>query len=141
VSRWTCPRCDREFERAHQAHVCAPGCTVDETFAGRAPVQREIYDALIAHLTTLGPVHVDAVHVGVFLKSDRKLAEVRPKARSLSLLLLLPRTIREARITRTIRVAGDRTVHVVELRGIDDVDQQLCEWLTEAYVAARRPMT
>jgi hypothetical protein len=103
-------------------------------------VQREIYDALIAHLTTLGPVHVDAVRVGVFLKSDRKLAEVRPKAHTLSLLLLLPRTIRDARITRTIGVAGDRTVHAVELRGVDDVDQQLCEWLTEAYVAATHPM-
>jgi hypothetical protein len=43
-----------------------------------------IYDALITHLRTIGPVHEDAVTVGVFLKHERKLAEVRPMARSLS---------------------------------------------------------
>ena len=27
--RWVCPRCDREFGGVNQAHVCAPGITVD----------------------------------------------------------------------------------------------------------------
>jgi hypothetical protein len=70
-----------------------PACTVDECFAGRPPVQRAIYDTMVAHLTTLGPVHEDAVGVGVFLKHDGKLAEVRPKAKSVSLALALPRQI------------------------------------------------
>ncbi len=93
MSRWTCPRCDREFGRANTAHVCVPGCTVDECFAPWPPLWRDIYDAIWEHLASLGPVHADAVKVGVFLLSDRKLAEVRPKARSLSLELLLPRTV------------------------------------------------
>src|SRR5690349_8434546 len=87
VSRWTCPNCEREFGRTNQSHVCLPGNTVDESFEGRPPVQREIYELLMAHLSTLGPVHVDAVRVGLFLKSARKFAEVRPRARSLSLWL------------------------------------------------------
>ncbi|TMR10026.1 hypothetical protein ETD86_41150 [Nonomuraea turkmeniaca] len=82
AGRWTCPQCDREFARARQSHVCVPGCTVDETFAPYPPVYREIYDRLVERL---GPIHDDAVRVGVFLKSERKFAEVRPKARSLSL--------------------------------------------------------
>jgi hypothetical protein len=136
VGRWICPRCDREFERTHQAHVCVPGCSVDETFAGRDPVQRAIYEELMAHLTTLGPVHADAVRVGVFLKSDRKLAEVRPMARSLSLALTLPRVLQDGRIARRIRLSGDRTVHVVRLRSVADVDDQVRDWLTEAYDGA-----
>jgi hypothetical protein len=54
-----------------------PGCTVDRSFQGRPAVQRAIYDALITHLRTLGPVHEDAVAVGVFLLHERKFAEVR----------------------------------------------------------------
>src|SRR5438270_10534584 len=115
MSRWTCPACDREFGRAHQAHVCVPGCTVEETFAGRPPVQRAVYDALVAHLDTLGPVHADAVRVGVFLKNERKLAEVRPKARSLTLWLLLPRRIDDPRVSRYERVSADRVAHVLKL--------------------------
>lgn len=99
-------------------------------------MQRAIYEELMAHLTTLGPVHADAVRVGVFLKSDRKLAEVRPMARSLSLALTLPRVLQDGRIARRIRLSGDRTVHVVRLRSVADVDDQVRDWLTEAYDAA-----
>jgi len=44
VTRWTCPRCDREFGSANQSHTCIPGCTVDATFAGRPPALRAVYD-------------------------------------------------------------------------------------------------
>ena len=90
----------------------------------------------MAHLSTLGPIHVDAVAIGVFLKHDRKLAEVRPKARCLSLELVLPRTVQDPRIARTLRIAGDRAVHILKLTSVDDVDDQLLDWLTEAYDAA-----
>jgi uncharacterized protein DUF5655 len=136
VSRWICPRCDREFGRVHQAHTCVPGGSVADTFAGRPPVQRSIYDALTAHLSMLGPVHADAVRVGVFLKRERTLAEVRPMARSLSVNIVLPRMVDDPRVVRTIRVTGDRTVHVLRLHRVDDVDDQVRDWLTEAYDAA-----
>lgn len=136
MARWTCPRCDREFALAHQSHVCVPGLTVDECFAQWPPIEREIYDAVIAFLATLGPVHVDAVRVGVFLKRDRKLAELRPKARCLSLQLVLPRQVDHPRIARTIRVSGERVVHVVKLTRVEDVDEQVRAWLTEAYADA-----
>ena len=136
VSRWTCPKCDREFGRAQQSHVCVPGCTVEECLAPWPPAYREIYDRITDHLATLGPLHADAVRVGVFLKSDRKLAEVRPKARSLSLALFLPRPVDHPRISRRYPPSGDRTAHMIKLLDPDDVDEQLCAWLTESYDAA-----
>jgi hypothetical protein len=136
VARWTCPRCDREFARQHQSHVCVPGCTVDECFAGRPASQRAIYDELMAHMHTLGPVHVDAVKVGIFLKHDRKFAEIRPAARSLSLSLTLPRRVDDPRVARAIPVSADRTVHFVKLREVPEVDALVRDWLTEAYHAA-----
>jgi len=134
--RWTCPECDREFSRARQSHVCVPGCTVDDCFAGRPAFQRAADDAIVDHLGTLGPFHEDAVGVGVFLKARHKLAEVRPKARSLSVALVLPREIDDPRVASRIRVAGDRTVHVIKIVRVDEVDEELKDWLTEAYDAA-----
>ncbi len=136
MDRWTCPACEREFARGHQAHTCVPGGTVDESFAGRSPVQREIYEAIMAHLATLGPVHADAVRVGVFLKSDRKFAEARPRARGLSLGLFLPRPVRSPRITRALTPIGDRVVHFLTLTRVEDVDDELREWLSLAYDVA-----
>jgi hypothetical protein len=136
VTRWTCPRCDREFGRARQSHTCVPGITVDAAFAGRSPAARAVYDAILAHVRRLGPVHEDAVSVGVFLKSDRKLAEVRPRSRDVWLGLYLPRPVRDPRIARVLGPAGPRVVHVILLRGADDVDDQVRAWLTEAFLHA-----
>jgi hypothetical protein len=133
VSRWICPRCDREFGRAHQAHICVPGQTVDDSFAGPAVRWRPIYDAIAAHLRGLGPVHEDAVTVGVFLKHHRTFAEVRPKARSLTVWLMLSRPLDDARVSRRERIAAQRYAHVVKLTDAREVDDQLRGWLTEAY--------
>jgi hypothetical protein len=136
MARWVCPRCDREFGRVHQSHVCVPGGTVEESFRGRPAAQREIYEALMAHLRELGPVHADAVKVGVFLKRDRKLAEVRPMARSLSLALVLPGRLDHPRVDRSLPISGDRVVHFIRLRRVEEVDDELRAWLTEAYANA-----
>ncbi|RJL24269.1 DUF5655 domain-containing protein [Bailinhaonella thermotolerans] len=130
MERWVCPGCDREFERARQAHVCVPGCTVDEVFEPWPPAYREIYDRL---LDGLGPVHEDAVGVGVFLKSARKFAEVRPKARSLSLALVLERPIAHPLLSRSLRFSAGRTWHFFKLTRPEDVDGELLDLTAEAY--------
>ena len=133
MDRWTCPRCEREFGKARQAHTCVPGITVDQTFAGRPAWQQPIYDAIVDHLATLGPVHADAVYVGVFLKRVQKLAEVRPKTRSVSLELVLPRAVESTRVARRITISPARVVHVVKLTDVAQVDDELRAWLTESY--------
>lgn len=134
--RWTCPRCDRQFGRANQAHVCVPGCTVDDSFTGRPPWQRAAYDAVLASLRAQGPVHEDAVRVGVFLLAERKFAEVRPVARSLNLWLILPRLPDDPRISRSEPLARGRFAALVKIGGPADVDDQLRGWLSEALAAA-----
>jgi Domain of unknown function (DUF5655) len=94
---------------------------------------REIYDAVIEHLTTLGPVHEDAVNVGIFLKSDRKIASFRPRVRSVLLSFFLPYELTDPRITRALPVARGRIAHMINLISTDQVDDQLREWLSEAY--------
>lgn len=133
MARWTCPQCDREFGRAHQSHTCVPGGTVEQTFAGRPQSFVDAFWVILSTLERLGPVHVDAVGVGVFLKSDRKLAEIRPMARGLAVCLLLSHTIPSPRVTRTMRASADRTASVIRIQGPSDVDDELRGWLTEAY--------
>ena len=136
MTRWTCPACEREFARKNQAHTCAPGTTVDGTFASYPEGHRQIYDAIIGHLRALGEVHEDAVTVGVFLKRDDKFAEVRPMARSVSLNLVLPRTIHDPRVSKAVRIAEGRVVHLIKLTTRSDVDDQLCDWLEESFEAS-----
>lgn len=95
-----------------------------------------MYDAILGHLESLGPVHEDAVGVGVFLKRDRKLAEVRPRSRDVSLALYLPRPVPDPRFTRVLGHTTPRVVHFVILHDAGEVDGQLRGWLTEAFLHA-----
>jgi hypothetical protein len=133
VARWVCPNCDREFASPNQAHVCVPGIAVDDLLTRHPRWVSEIYGAVIGHLKTLGPVHEDAVNVGIFLKSDRKLASFRPRVRSVLLSFFLPYELTDPRIVRTLPVAAGRIAHMINLTSADQVDNQLQEWLTEAY--------
>ena len=128
-----CPNCEREFASANQAHVCVPGITVNDLLARHPGWVEELYRLVIEHLGTLGPVHEDAVDVGVFLKSDRKIASFRPRVRSVLLSFFLPYELTDPRIARALPVASGRVAHMINLRSADEVDDQLRQWLSEAY--------
>jgi hypothetical protein len=133
MARWVCPNCEREFASANQAHVCVPGITVDDLLARHPPWVGDIYGAVIEHLSSLGPVHEDAVNVGIFLKSDRKIASFRPRVRSVLLSLFLPYELTDSRIARALPVASGRIAHMINITSADQVDDQLRVWLSEAY--------
>jgi hypothetical protein len=72
----------------------------------------------------------------VFLKAAQKFAEVRPGGRALAVWLLLSREIRDPRFSRVLPIARGRWAHLLRLPGPEDVDQQVYDWLDEAYSAA-----
>lgn len=128
--RWTCPECDREFGRTRASHVCVPGTTVDAVFAGKPAYMRAVYDTILARLQASGPVHEDAVTVGVFLKAERKIAEVRPMTRIVKLHLMLPRPVEGAQQVS----AGSWWLQ--QSFTSDDVPERVLMLLDEAYDAA-----
>jgi hypothetical protein len=136
VGRWTCPECGRQFGRNHQSHDCAPALSLAEYFATGPAHERPIFDAVMAHVRTLGPVYVEPVSVGIFLKRGGKFAELRPKVKWVALWFAVHRPIEHPKIARTIRGSSTRTHHVINLRTPDDVDDDVRAWLTEAYFDA-----
>ena len=133
---WTCPDCGRLFRRRGQSHECAPALSIDEYFATGPPWERPVFDAVIAHLDTVGPVHVEPVSVGIFLKRSQSFAQLRPLSRWVALSMRLPRRVESPRIARKVVPYGPWFHHVVNLRGAKDVDDDVRGWLTEAYLNA-----
>ncbi len=128
---WTCPDCQRRFRRTGQSHECAPAMTLADYLATAPPHEPPVVEAVLSHLHELGPVHVEPVSVGVFLKRAQSFAELRPKVRWEAVALRMPRRIESDRIAR--RPGG--LWHVVNVRTAEEVDDQLRDWLTEAYLA------
>jgi hypothetical protein len=108
--------------------------TLDEYFSTGPARERPIFEAVLEHLESLGPVLVEPVSVGILLKRRYTFAELRPMVRWVALSFGLSRPLDHPRIARRMKVSDRRTYFVVNLRDPADVDDQVREWLTEAYL-------
>jgi len=107
---------------------------LDDWFADRPAEHRAIYEAVAGHLSTIGPIVVDAADVGILIKHSRTFAELRPKRGGLALSIILSRSLAHPRITRTLRASTNRSAYFVDLQRADDVDEEVRAWLTESYL-------
>jgi hypothetical protein len=134
VAPWRCPDCDRQFRRAGQSHECEPALSLEEYFATDPGHERPVFDAVMAHLDSVGPVHVEPVAVGIFLKKSQGFAELRTRDKWVALSFSLGRQVEHPTIVRKVIRYRGRYHHVANLRTPEDFDDQLREWLTEAYL-------
>jgi len=130
---WICPRCGRRFARTRQTHECSPAMSLDQYFSTGPPYERPVFEAVHAYLCTLGPVHVEPVSVGIFIKRTGSFVELRPMTRWVAMSFPMPRRIDHPLIARQPIVAGTRIYHVVNLAGPADLVDPVRDWLAEAY--------
>jgi Domain of unknown function (DUF5655) len=108
--------------------------TLQEYFSTGPPIEKPIFDAVMAHLDTLGPVHVEPVSVGIFFKNPRTFAQQRPMTKWVALSFSVSRKVDHRLMTRKPIAHGGRYYCVINLRSPDDLDDQIRSWLTEAYL-------
>jgi hypothetical protein len=138
VEPWICPECGRQFGKTRQSHDCAPAMSLDEYFETGPAHERPVFDAVMAHVATLGPVHVEPVSVGIFFKNPRKFAELRPMQRWVALSFSLSRRAAHRTIVRKVIPYGGRFYHVANLALPADFDDDARALLTEAYEESLR---
>jgi hypothetical protein len=105
-------------------------------FATGPSHERPVFDAIMRSLAPVGPVHVEPVSVGLFLKNPAKFAELRPMTRWVSVSFFLRRRAAHRTITRKVVPYGDRWWHVANVASAEDVDDSFGALLAEAYGVA-----
>lgn len=133
---WTCPQCQRLFRRQGQAHECAPAMSLDEYFSTGPERERPIFEAVMAHLDTVGMVHVEPLSVGIYLKRSQTFAVLTPMTKWVALGFSLARVAHGPQLSRKVQTYGLHSWHTVNLRAPDDLDDQVLDWLTEAYLSS-----
>jgi hypothetical protein len=110
--------------------------TLDEYFSTGPPHERPVFEAVMAHLATLGPVHVEPVSVGIFLKRDGSFMELRPMERWVAMSFPLRRRAQHRTIVRKVMQWHGRYYHIANVRGPEDLDDALLDLITESYADA-----
>lgn len=114
--------------------------TLEEFFANSHERERPIYDLVSAHLESIGEVTTEAVQVGIFFKNGPVVVELRPKKKWVAVTFKLPDKLNSSRLSRKVINAsgsgsGGLWYHVVNVSDASEIDDQLLEWLTRAYLA------
>lgn len=138
MSLWTCPECARRFGKRNQQHECAPAMELEDYFSTGPERERPIFDAVWAHLSTLvgdggDGVYLEPVSVGIFFKGRRTFAQLRPMTRWVALSFSLDRKLTSDRLSRKVMAHGGRYYHVINIADPSEVDDEVRDWLTEAF--------
>jgi hypothetical protein len=111
--------------------VCEPGLPLEVWLETLPEPQRLAAEKILAVVRRHAGLIIEAVNVGVFVKRDRTLIELRPKQRWLQLSFISAAAITSPRIARTIPLAGG-TAYFVRVPNEATVDTELRGWLAKS---------
>jgi hypothetical protein len=107
--------------------------TVAEHFERRAPVVREIYDAILAAARELGPVIEDPKKTSIHLVRRTAFGGVATQNEKLVLTLRSPTAQASDRIHRQEQASANRWHLQIHLADPAKVDDEVKRWLKQAW--------
>jgi Domain of unknown function (DUF5655) len=110
--------------------------SLEDYFATGPAHERPVFDAVMSELAQVGPVHVEPVSVGIFLKKSRTFVELRPMTKWVAVSFSLLHPARHKLITRKVAQYNGRYYHVANVSRPSDIDEALLSLLTEAYLSS-----
>ena len=107
--------------------------SIDEYFESARPFERPVFDIVISGLEHLDGLIIDPLNVGILLKNGPMFAELRPKTKWTALGFSLGRKLESNRLSRKVVDYGKKYFHVINVTEPEQIDDQVMEWLIEAY--------
>ncbi len=136
---WACPQCGRQFVSPNKWHSCGR-YKIDDHFAGKDPIVREIFDHLLETLQQFGPVTAYAVKTRIVFQAETQFAAAMTRKRWLDGYLWLRRRAAHPAIQRIEMHVFRDYGHIFRLTKPEDLDEALIALLREAYMLGCRPL-
>ena len=100
---------------------------------GASPLVATLFEQFVEFVDNCGETIIEATRTSVSFKSPGLFAVVLFQNKGLKVTFWLPRRINHPRITRSEAITPQEYVHYLSITSLDDLDQQLGNWLCEAY--------
>lgn len=132
---WTCPTCEREFAKENQWHSCGKYELTDH-FVGRSPEFVALYHEIEQVLTSCGECRVEPAKTAILVKRRVTFVAVKMRKSYVGLGIRLLRELSADRVERVFQMSTSVFENRFKLHSISDLDQEMKEWLCEAWDAA-----
>jgi len=108
--------------------------SVSDHFVNKDPSVRALYDQLVSLLRTFGPIEEDPKKTSIHLNRKSALAGVETRKNCFLLTIKSDHPTTNPRIEKTERISAKRFYHKVRISSPKDLDEELKNWLKEAYI-------
>lgn len=133
---WTCPKCDRVFERKGQMHSCKK-MPIEQHFNNK-DLARGLFDALLKEVNdSIGRCKIISLPCCIHLFGTYDFLAALPKKDSLEIRFSLDRAVSDPKITQSVPLSKSLYKNCIELTSIGQIDAKLLGWLNESYYQKR----
>jgi hypothetical protein len=129
---WTCPNCNRIFEKIGQIHSCRK-VSLEQHFINKEKA-REIFEYLVKEINReIGKCKIISIPCCIHLFGKYDFLAALPKRDKLEIRFALNRKLDGPRLKQSVPVSSKSVKNCLDLDGIKDIDKELMGWLNEAY--------
>lgn len=133
--RWSCPNCGRQFARRNQSHVCGR-FSVENHLDKVSPEVAKLYEQFVGFIKSCGEVSIAPTKTSIAFTARTLFAVVHFRKKWLRVGFWLSHPIENPRITRLEKITAQNYVHNITVASMEDLDDELKNWLSEAYFVA-----
>lgn len=128
---WTCPKCNRKFQRKGQPHSCR-AFPLLQHFKNK-PEGKHLYQKLRqATRKEVGPFRVESLECCIHFASAFTFTAVKVFKNKIRVDFSLDRKIKNKRFTQFTPMSVHRYLYGVDVTRETDIDAELIEWIKEA---------
>ncbi len=129
---WTCPECGRIFSKTSQPHSCRK-IAPEEHFKNKDKA-KELFDVLVREIDTkIGKCRIISIPCCIHLFGSYDFLAALPKKDRLEIRFSLNRKLNTPRLKQAVPLSSKTFKNCLDLAAINEIDEELTGWLSEAY--------
>lgn len=129
---WTCPNCDRIFQKANQPHSCKK-VSVESHFENKENA-RELFDYLFRRIEeNIGKCKIVSLPCCVHLFGTYEFLAVLPKKDGVEIRFALNRKLDTPRLKVSVPMSSRVFKNCFDISSKQELDREFMGWLKESY--------
>jgi len=129
---WKCPECGRIFDKQGQTHSCRR-VPVEQHFRNKEVAQALFVQLQEALRSSIGECEVISLPCCIHLYGKYDFLAALPKKDRLEIRFALGRPLDSPRVKQSAQTSGRAYTNCTDIRSASEIDEELMEWLAEAY--------
>jgi len=129
---WHCETCGRAFAKRNQRHTCGLR-SLEQHFEARSTEVRDIFNAFLAELRSLGPVTVLPEKTRIAFQTRMSFAQLTIRRNWIIGHLVLGRRVTSSQFTKVETISQRNHIHHFRLETVSAFGSELRGYLAEAY--------